>query len=459
VLGEPILESNNGTFKYTFPYESFTSDSEHYFAFALPYPYSEIQKNQSLFEKMTPSDCYFHREVLCRSIDGRDIDLLTISHKSNMAKEREDRPEDIFPCFTPRPFKSLKPVIFISARVHPGETPSSFLLDGILMVILGNDSKGQALRNNFVFKIVPVLNPDGVFRGNFRVDQNGVNLNRCYLEPSQFDHPSIFAVRKYLLTLHNIRYYFDLHAHMSKKSSFLFGNFLGERQAENQVFAKLIEINSQYFDFNDCDFSEKSMSAKDPKDIHSKEASGRVTLYSTFGVIHSYTIECSYFIPRPLHLVPQTTNVKTGKRFNESIYYNSSCLSPVHNRGFFNELAAGLLMALLDLEGLNPNSRVPLSEFKTIETISEYLKARNQLNWLQAAQGALNAQGKISRNLLRSESKKPDSKILEKTTLPKLPLRKVHKLHVISPIFSSIPHTLYQKPRPLQTRTKSVLKS
>jgi hypothetical protein len=36
---------------------------------------------------------------------------------------------------------------------------------------------GRALRKNFVFKIIPVLNPDGVYRGFYRLDTQALNLN------------------------------------------------------------------------------------------------------------------------------------------------------------------------------------------------------------------------------------------------------------------------------------------
>lgn len=48
----------------------------------------------------------------------------------------------------------------------------------------------------YVFKIVPFLNPDGVYNGCYRSDNLGHNLNRVYLVPSKETQPSIYAVRK-----------------------------------------------------------------------------------------------------------------------------------------------------------------------------------------------------------------------------------------------------------------------
>jgi murein tripeptide amidase MpaA len=83
------------------------------------------------------------------------------------------------------------------------------------------------LRDNFVFYIFPIFNPDGVARGHYRVDTNGINLNRCYLNPSPKSHPAIYAVKKMVLHLHNQGKYFaflDLHAHAARKGMFIYGN-------------------------------------------------------------------------------------------------------------------------------------------------------------------------------------------------------------------------------------------
>jgi len=59
----------------------------------------------------------------------------------------------------------------LTSRVHPGETPGSHVLNGILKYLLkSKDKRANLLLDNFVFVIIPILNPDGVYRGHYRVD-------------------------------------------------------------------------------------------------------------------------------------------------------------------------------------------------------------------------------------------------------------------------------------------------
>lgn len=334
-----------------------------------------------------------------------------------------------------RAFKSMKPIIFISARVHPGETPGSFILDGFIQAILSQDVRGFFLRKNYVFKIIPVLNPDGVYRGHFRVDQNSVNLNRCYESPSFVDQPTIYASKVYFEYLYNtgagINMYLDFHAHNSKKGCFLFGNRLdSDKQIENELFAKIIELNSTFFDFNDCDFSERSMSTKDPKDHFNKEGSGRVSFYKNTGIVCSYTVECAYNISQPLHQVSPLVNIKTGRKSQDGFQFGSIQNGiNIYNRFFFNDVGSSVAYSILDYYSINPLSRIPTCVFKNLDGIKTYLES-NQPN---LSKNKVMIRRSLSRN--DPKVKQIESKIMPQKTLV-LNKRQLHRMKVTSPMFS-----------------------
>ena len=70
------------------------------------------------------------------------------------------------------------------------------MLESILTFLLDpEDPAACALRDKFVFKVIPMLNPDGVRRGFYRSDTLGDNLNRAWAEPSREKQPTIFAAK------------------------------------------------------------------------------------------------------------------------------------------------------------------------------------------------------------------------------------------------------------------------
>ena len=93
---------------------------------------------------------YLTRNTLCRTLAGNQCEYLTITTKAE--------PEEI---------KKRKGV-FLTARVHPGETGASFMMEGVINFLTSNHSEAKILRDKFVFKIIPMLNPDGVIHGNYR---------------------------------------------------------------------------------------------------------------------------------------------------------------------------------------------------------------------------------------------------------------------------------------------------
>ena len=187
----------------------------------------------------------------------------------------------------------------ISARVHPGQAPSSHTFNGLLKFLISNDARAHFLRKNFVFKLIPMLNPDGVYHGHHRMDIYGQNLNRFYIDPDVSLQPSVFAVKKLGEFYHQqerLCFYIDLHAHPQKKGNFIYGNSMDapQQQVQTQLFARLLSLNCTEFDYYNSSFSKYHMNAKDKNEDLSKEGCGRVVFNTHFSMPYAYTMECGY---------------------------------------------------------------------------------------------------------------------------------------------------------------------
>lgn len=117
--------------------------------------------------------------MLALTLSGVPLPYISITASKNLGKKLPKRE-----------------AIVISSRVHPGETNSSFVFQGILELLTKlNDPVAQSLRENYVFKLIPCLNPDGVIKGNYRSSFAGVDLNRQWIQPSEFMHPEIYSLK------------------------------------------------------------------------------------------------------------------------------------------------------------------------------------------------------------------------------------------------------------------------
>jgi hypothetical protein len=309
--------------------------------------------------------------------------------------ECEERIEGLYPdTLTSRALRfPNRKVFWISSRVHPGETPAAHMFNGILGFLLrSNDPRAAALRSLYVFKLVPNLNPDGVFLGHYRTDTRGANLNRCYAEPEVALHPTIWAAREVVLHFarrQELDMYIDLHGHANKRGCFLFGNNLdGPQHVENVLLAKLAALNSPYFDFGGCDFSERNMHAKDRRDPSAtKGGSGRVALYRSTELTHIYTCESNYNTVRILNVVPAiqvaSKDPKDAAIVARAASPPSKARDPVKlDQDIFACMGRCLAVAVLDLKDANPWSRIPNTEFKTVSGVrnwvSVYLRAQDR---------------------------------------------------------------------------------
>jgi murein tripeptide amidase MpaA len=108
-------------------------------------------------------------ESLGKTLDGRDIDLLTLGEG---------------------------PVnVWLYARQHPGESMAEWWMEGALERLTdASDPVARTLRRKARFHIVPNMNPDGSFRGHLRTNAAGVNLNREWHAPTLERSPEVYHV-------------------------------------------------------------------------------------------------------------------------------------------------------------------------------------------------------------------------------------------------------------------------
>lgn len=77
------------------------------------------------------------------------------------------------------------------------------MMRGILFFLTDPDNfEASLLRKNFVFKIIPMLNPDGVINGNYRCSLAGCDLNRRWKFPSKTLQPTIYHCKKLIKQVH-----------------------------------------------------------------------------------------------------------------------------------------------------------------------------------------------------------------------------------------------------------------
>jgi hypothetical protein len=71
---------------------------------------------------------------------------------------------------------SAKKRIFIHARTHPAEVPSSFLIEGMINFLASGTTEAANILSGFEFYIFPMQNVDGVQAGNYRSTPQSENL-------------------------------------------------------------------------------------------------------------------------------------------------------------------------------------------------------------------------------------------------------------------------------------------
>eukprot|EP00929_Paragymnodinium_shiwhaense_P043418 TRINITY_DN22328_c0_g2_i2.p1 TRINITY_DN22328_c0_g2~~TRINITY_DN22328_c0_g2_i2.p1 ORF type:complete len:867 (-),score=182.95 TRINITY_DN22328_c0_g2_i2:69-2669(-) len=234
-------------------------------ASSYPYLFADFLRDLRL---LRPSGDWLQAQRLGQTPSGRHpLLMLTITDFAAEVEVRQGRP-----------------LVVLVSRTHPAEAPSSFVLRGMLQLLLAQSAEAAALRENFVFLVFPMLNPDGVADGNGRANSQGADLNRCWENPPVGSEVAI--VKQEILNQHRvygrILTWLDLHAHSRRHGAFTLSNPGGAVLPD--LLAKSTEETQSLFDRSQCTF----------RYTQAKRGSGRCMAWKELGVTNAHTIEATY---------------------------------------------------------------------------------------------------------------------------------------------------------------------
>ena len=250
-------------FETTFPYD----DDICYLSYAIPYTYSDLLRYIDIWS----NNKNFQSEILCQSLCGKDVPVITLtSINSNI----------------PLPSRSC---IFLTGRIHPGESNGSYVLHGLIDFLLTDNLISKYILDHCIVKIVPMIAIDGVIEGSSRVSMMGDDLSRKWINPNPVLHPVIFSTKELIFKISNerpISIFIDFHGHAALHGAFAYGCPNKEESLKNveKLFPRLFALLSNEFSWENCTFSF-------PKD---RKGAGRIVIHNELDVIHSFTLETSF---------------------------------------------------------------------------------------------------------------------------------------------------------------------
>lgn len=219
--GNLKTDGGYGPLYYALSFElKFHHDNDTVFmAHCYPYTYTQLVEDVRKWCSFANKD-KIRKTVLCKSLAGNDVDMLIVT---NFASD----PQDI----------AVRKSVILSSRVHPGESNSSWMMNGVIEFLISNEENAKLLRDTFVFKIIPMQNPDGVIVGNYRCSLMGQDMNRQWIGSSSKFYPENYHTKlmmKRTTESREIFFYCDFHGHSVGRNAFMFGNNQPKVQDRNK---------------------------------------------------------------------------------------------------------------------------------------------------------------------------------------------------------------------------------
>ena len=99
------------------------------------------------------------------------------------------------------------------------------------------------------------------------------------------------------------------------------------------------------------------------------EGSGRVATYLSHGIIHSYTLECNYNTSKTANEVPAPVGNPGGDSTDTPLSAAATPLPEKYTPATYHQVGRACVLAMLDIRGLNPCSRVPNSKWLSLDKL------------------------------------------------------------------------------------------
>lgn len=189
---QAVLTRCKGKLTLEFVFEFPKSGDTVYFASSPPYSYEDLQRDSLAWQLKCHEkrEYCFRKKLLCYTLTGRKL----FYFEAYRAKEKVKTAQ----------LKEMQ-VVILTARTYPNEPASSHMLKGFVDRLLdfeaGHRNEAGLLRQNFLFIIIPMLNPDGVSAGNSTSTFAGVSLGKSFSQPDRFITPESYYTRKLIQTL------------------------------------------------------------------------------------------------------------------------------------------------------------------------------------------------------------------------------------------------------------------
>jgi len=139
--------------------------------------------------------------------------------------------------------------LVVLGRQHPPEVTGALALFPFAETLLGNSELAQEFRQRFNILVVPNLNPDGVYMGNWRHNANGVDLNRDW---KSFVQAEVKAVNDYLIKLTDKQQKLMMAVDFHSTHKDIFYTMPSDYGVENPMLVEqwLTTLDKQYPDFD-----------------------------------------------------------------------------------------------------------------------------------------------------------------------------------------------------------------